>query len=93
MEATIVKLEANKRDENKNPRQLRAEGFLPVTIYGKDVNLNAQVSMREFKLAYARNKQTQFDFVLDGKTYSTITKNVQINAATTEIQSAEFAIR
>lgn len=92
MEATIVKLEAKEREQGKNPRQLREMGLLPVTIYGKDVNLNVQVNTHEFKLAYNKDKNTKFEFVFGGKTYSTVTKNVQINYATSEIQSAEFAI-
>ena len=92
MEAVIVKLEANDREEGKNPRQLRAMGFLPVTIYGKDVNLNVQVNSHEFKLAYAKNKETKFEIAYKGKSYSTVTKNVQINYATSEVQSVEFAI-
>ena len=30
-----ITIEAQKRDESKNPRQLRAAGFLPATVYGK----------------------------------------------------------
>ena len=91
-EALIVKLAADNRLEGKNPRQLRMSGFLPVTIYGKDVNLNLQVNAHEFKLAYAKNKDTQFEISYNKKSYSTVTKNVQINYATGEIQSVEFAL-
>jgi len=92
MEAVIVKLEAKDREEGKNPRQLRAMGLLPVSVYGKDVNLNVVVDTHAFKLAYQKNKDTKFEIVYGKKSYSTVTKNVQINYATSEIQSAEFAI-
>lgn len=92
MEAVIVKLEAKDRAEGKNPRQLRAEGLLPVTVYGKDVNINATVSTHEFKLAYAKNKDAQYEIAYGKKTYTTVAKNVQLNYATNEIQSVEFAI-
>ena len=91
-EAVIVKLEAKDRIEGKNPRQLRAMGLLPVTVYGKDINLNVTVDAHEFKLAYQKNKETQFEFSYGSKKYLTVTKNVQINYANAEIQSAEFAV-
>ncbi len=89
-EAVIVKLEAKKREENKNPRQLRSMGLLPVTVYGKELNLNLVVDTHAFKLAYNKDKNTKFEISYDGKTYLTTTKNVQVNYATSEIQSAEF---
>ena len=91
MEACIVKLEALKREEGKNPRQLRSMGLLPVTIYGKELNLNVAVNTQEFKLAYKKDKNTKFEISYDGKTYLTETKNVQVNYATNEIQSVEFS--
>lgn len=91
MEACIVKLEATKREEGKNPRQLRAIGLLPVTVYGKDLNLNVAVNAREFKLAYNKDKNAKFEISFEGKTYLTETKNVQVNYATNEIQSVEFS--
>ncbi len=91
-EAVIVKLEAKDRVEGKNPRQLRAMGLLPVTVYGKDINLNVTVDAHEFKLAYQKNKETQFEFSYGSKNYLTVTKNVQVNYANAEIQSAEFAV-
>ncbi len=92
MESVIVKLEAKDREEGKNPRQLRKEGLLPVTLYSKDVNLNVVVNTHEFKIAYQKNKETNFEFSYNKKKYSTVTKNVQLNYATSEILSAEFAI-
>ena len=92
MEAVIVKLEAKEREEGKNPRQLRAEGFLPVSVYGKDLNLNLVINTHEFKLAYGKNKETSFEIVVGKKAYKTVTKNVQLNYATSEIQSVEFAV-
>jgi len=91
MEATIVKLEAKKREEGKNPRQLRSEGLLPVTIYGKDLNINAVIDTHEFKLAYKKDKSAKFEISFDGKKYLTEAKNVQVNYATSEFQSVEFS--
>ncbi len=88
----ITKLEASDRLEGKNPRQLRAMGFLPVTVYGKDLNLNLQIGMHEFRLAYLRDKETNFEIVYNKKPYSVTAKNVQTNYATGEIQSVEFTL-
>lgn len=92
MEDCLVKLEAKDREEGKNPRQLRSEGLLPVTVYGKDVNVNAVINTHEFKLAYAKNKNAKYEIAYNKKSYSVVAKNVQINYATNEIQSAEFAV-
>ena len=92
MEAVIIKLEAKEKPEGKNPRQLRADGLLPVSIYGKDVNINAAIDTHEFKVAYSKSKEAKFEITYAKKKYSAVAKNVQINNATAEIQSVEFAI-
>ena len=33
-ETTIIKLNAQEREADKNPRQLRAAGLVPATVYG-----------------------------------------------------------
>ncbi len=89
---TTVKLEAKDREQGLNPRQLRQKGLLPVTVYGKDLSLNIVLDTHAFKIAYAKDKETSFEIDYNNKTYSTVTKNVQINYATSEIMSAEFAV-
>ena len=49
-----VVIKAEKRDENKNPRQVRAEGNLPATVYGKgkdsvSVQVNADIDFNSAK--------------------------------------------
>ncbi len=90
--ADTVKLEGQTKPEGKNPRQLRGMGLLPVSIYGKDTNLNIALDTHAFKLAWAKDKETKFEITYNKKTYSTVTKNVQINYATSEIQSVELQI-
>lgn len=88
-----MKLEAKEKVQGKNPRQLRAMGLLPVSVYGKDVNLNVVIDSHEFINAYKKDKNTEFEIAFAGKSYSTITKNVQFNYATSEVQSVEFAVK
>lgn len=51
MSNTAIKLE--KRTEGLNPRQVRAEGNVPVTVYGKSLekSLTLQVNDKEFRKA------------------------------------------
>ena len=52
-----ITIEAQKRDESKNPRQLRAAGFLPATIYGKGKDsVSIQLNKRAFINTYKNNK-------------------------------------
>ena len=49
-----ITIEAQKRDEAKNPRQIRREGFLPATIYGKgkesvSIQLDKRVFINNYK--------------------------------------------
>lgn len=90
MEACIVKLEATKREEGKNPRQLRAMGLLPVTVYGKDLNLNVAVNTREFKLAYNKDKNAKFEISFEGKTYLTETKMYKLTMPQTKFKALNF---
>ncbi len=91
-EAVIVKLEATERTEGKNPRQIRQAGFLPVTLYSKDVNLNLQVNTHEFKLQYQKNKDAKYEISFGKNKYNAEIKNVQVNFATDEYQSVEFQV-
>lgn len=89
----VIKLNAEKRSENKNPRQLRAEGLLPATVYGKGMDsMSIQVSSKEFTLAYRDNASATFELSIDSKSYKTVAQAVQKNYATNETQSVEFKL-
>ena len=91
--ATKFKIKATLRSEELNPRQIRANGFLPVTIYGKGMDsISAQISTAEFTLSYRDNKEGVYTLELDSKTYEVQVQNVQKNFATNELQNIEFKV-
>ena len=91
--ATKFKIKASLRDGSLNPRQVRANGSLPVTVYGKGMDsISAQVDCAEFTLSYRDNKEGLYTLELDSKTYEVQVQNVQKNYATNEIQNIEFKV-
>ena len=89
----VIKLNAEKRNEDKNPRQLRAEGLLPATVYGKgQESISIQVPSKDFVLAYRDNASATFELTIDNKSYKTVAQAVQKNYATNETQSVEFKL-
>lgn len=90
MTATI-EMEIQKRDFSLNPRQLRSEGFIPATIYGKAMDsVSVQLETRSFSNTYRNNKESNFELTVDGQKYNTVVKNVQKRATTDQILSVEF---
>jgi large subunit ribosomal protein L25 len=93
MTQTIIKFEAEVRDENLNPRQLRAAGNLPATIYGKGIDsVSVQVNAHEFIQTYKNNKEATFELSVGGKSYSVVVQNVQKNYATNDVLHIEFKL-
>lgn len=90
---TKFKITATLRDENLNPRQIRANGFIPVTIYGKGIeSISAQVKTPDFVLSYRDNSEGVYTMDLNSKTYEVKVQNVQKNYATNEVQNVEFMV-
>ncbi|GBF23658.1 hypothetical protein tpqmel_1062, partial [Candidatus Gastranaerophilus sp. (ex Termes propinquus)] len=88
---TIVKVEAKMREEGKNPRQLRASGSLPATLYGKNIeSVSFAVDAHSFGLIYRANKEATFELKLDSKTYNAQVQDVQMNYATNQMLNVEF---
>lgn len=89
--ADTITLNAEKRDMDKNPRQIRQEGLLTGTIYGKgmdsvSIQLNAKSFIQEFK----KNPESNFTVVVDGKSFNAKVMNVQENYATAQKMNVEF---
>lgn len=85
--------EVEKKDENMNPRQLRAAGKLPATIYGKGMDsLSVQLDAHEFINTYKNNKQSVYELSFSGKKYNTVVQNVQKNYATNQELNVEFKL-
>lgn len=88
-----ITLTAEKRDENKNPRQLRESGLLPATVYGKGMDsLSIQVNAKDFGYEYKKNPGAKFNVVLDKKTFNTEVANVQMNYSTAKQLNVEFKL-
>ena len=88
-----AKLKIENRMDDKNPRQIRALGFLPGSIYGKGMDAkNIQVNTHEFELAYRDNKEGNWDLTLGKEKFTATIKELQMNYATNELLNVEFAL-
>lgn len=88
-----ITIKAEKRDENKNPRELRTSGMLPATVYGKGMDsLSIQFDAKEFALEYKKNPEAKFNVVVDSKSYKTEVANVQMNYSTAKQLNVEFKL-
>ena len=88
---TIVKLAANVREEDKNPRQLRSEGNLPATIYGKGMESKSiQIDAHEFKMAYKNAPEAVYEIAVGKEKFKTIVQEAQIHYSTNTIMNVEF---
>ncbi len=88
-----VSLAAKPRDiTGKKVKKLRKEGFLPVSLYGKDVkSMNLAVAMPEFMKVYGKVGETGLvDLKYDGGSQSTLIANVQMHPVTRAPLHAEF---
>lgn len=92
-EATIIKFDVEKKDETINPRQLRATGKLPATIYGKGVeSTSVQLDAHSFAIVYRDNKEATYELNLDGKTFKAVIQAVQMNYSTNQQLNVEFKL-
>jgi len=88
-----IKLDIQQRDNSKNPRQLRNDGFLPATVYGKGVDsTSVQLNKQEFLNAYNKDKEADFELKLDSKTIKAEIAQIQYHYASGQIQNIEFKI-
>ncbi len=91
MTTTEIKFEAQARPEGKNPRQTRAEGLLPITVYGKGIESKSLViNAHEFQVERSARTGATCTLVIDKKDTKVEIQNVQINYATNEILNVEF---
>lgn len=88
-----VVIKAEKRDENKNPRQVRAEGKLPATVYGKGKDsVSVSVDAKEFLTEYKKDTNATFDLKVDSKSMNVKVKDVQTNYRTGEKLNVQFVL-
>lgn len=87
--STVKELKVGERDNTLNPRQLRAAGYTPATIYGKDCAPQCiQVNAHEFTLAALQGTR---QFKLTGFiTGNAKVSQIQVNPLKNEPISIEF---
>ncbi len=84
-------INAKKRDTSLNPRQVRAEGHVPATIYGAGMkSVSIQLDAKGFGIEYKKDKNAIFELKIDKETYKAIVKNVQIDYISNKILNVEF---
>ena len=86
-----VVINAEKRDEKKNPRQVRAEGKLTATVYGKGIDsFSVELNEKEFMTEYNKDKTATFDLKVDSKSMNVQVKDLQKNYRTGENLNVQF---
>lgn len=88
-----VEINVQKRDEKKNPRQVRAEGNLPATVYGKGQDsVSVELNAKEFLTAYKKDADSTFSLKMDKKSMNVKVKDVQENYRTGEKLNVQFVL-
>jgi large subunit ribosomal protein L25 len=89
--SNVIELQAEERNMELNPRQVRAEGKIPATIYGKgQESVSVQVDKKEFVQLYKKNKDAVYNIKAGKKSYKTIVQKLQIEASTKTEMNIEF---
>jgi len=88
-----VVINAEKRDEKLNPRQVRAAGKLTATVYGKGKeSVSVQLNEKEFMTEYNKNKEGDFSLKVDKSSFNVKVKDIQKNYRTGENLNVQFVI-
>ena len=81
-------IEAQERDTSRNPRQLRADGLIPATVYGKNVEAKSvQVPSHIFTQAFLKGNK---DYELQGLGLTVKAHQIQIHPVSRHILNIEF---
>lgn len=91
---TNISLELKERDSKQNPREARRNGFIPVTIYGKNLkeSLSLQISKVDFfKLGLSTLKQSLYGQAdAAKKKLLLVIKSIERNPVTEEVLNIQF---
>jgi ribosomal protein L25 (general stress protein Ctc) len=80
------------RDNTITPRKLRAIGYVPATIYGKNVEpLSIQLKAHELELAFARGVR-KFNLEGLGQTLQAEAKQIQKHSSKGTLLNIEFFV-
>lgn len=92
-ETTIIKLNAQEREADKNPRQLRSAGFVPATVYGKGMeSKNIMVCAHEFEMATRNNRDAVIELRAGKEKFKVVIQELQINYSTNQVLNIEFKL-
>ena len=88
---TLIKIKAEEKDADKNPRQIRSAGYLPITIYGKGIESKSyKINTHEFELAYKNNIDATFEIEIGSKKIKAKIQELQKNYSLNQILNIEF---
>lgn len=86
---TVEALDATERDE-RNPRQLRSNGLIPATVYGKGMEPKSiQIDGKHFTISYSRGARL---FKLGSLGLTAKAHQVQIHSYKRYVQNVEFLV-
>lgn len=89
--ANIVNLNVSERDITINPRQLRREGKIPATVYGKGMDsYSISLEKKLFTQLYNDKNLQLLNLVKNGQNHSVLLKHVQSDPLSREILNVEF---
>lgn len=89
--ANIVNLNVSERDITINPRQLRREGKIPATVYGKGMDsYSISLEKKLFTQLYNDKNLQLLNLVKNGQNHSVLLKHVQSDSLSREILNVEF---
>ena len=92
-ETTIIKLNVQEREADKNPRQLRSAGFVPATVYGKGMeSKNIMVCAHEFEMATRNNRDAVIELQAGKDKFKVVIQELQINYSTNQVLNIEFKL-
>jgi ribosomal protein L25 (general stress protein Ctc) len=84
----VFTIEAQERDTSRNPRQLRADGLIPATIYGKNVEAKSiQVPSHVFTQAYLKGNK---EYELQGLGITATAHQLQIHPVSRAVLNSSF---
>jgi len=88
---TALEITADARDTQKNPRQLRALGFIPATLYGgKESPVSIQVSEEAIALPVSRGQRLFNLKMASGQTVKAKAHQIQTVSTTDVVIAIEF---
>lgn len=85
-----IELNAELRTE-KNPRELRRQGFVPGVVYGADVHHQIQMPTKDLqKVLNQATRSSRFEVKVNGESFDTFLREVQYNPLNDIVLHVDF---